>query len=115
MYYIEEIVKIDKSFTEKVDCGYHLISRLTIDYVNKNTTIELASWESKDSFLQKGTSLVSFLTINDSPRFSVDPSLFALRALTTVEGSPFYHKEIKCDYDIDHISQVWDNGNLGEL
>lgn len=109
MYYIDEVVKINKSFTEKVDCGYHMVARLTIDYINKNTMIELASWRDKQSFLDRGESLVSFLTVNDSPRFSVDPSLFALRALTTVEGSPFYHKQIKCDYDLDHISQVWVN------
>ena len=80
---------------------------MTIDYINKNTTIELVSWANKQSFLDRGESLVSFLTVNDSPRFSVDPSLFALRALTTVEGSPFYRKQVKCDYDLDHISQVW--------
>ena len=89
MYYIDEIVKIDKSFTEKIDCGYHIIARLTIDYVNKNTTIELASWQDKQSFLDRGESLVSFLTINDSPRFSVDPSLFALRSFNACRGVAF--------------------------
>lgn len=107
MYYIDEPVAIDKSFVEKPICAWHIVARITVDYVNKSTVIELASWENKDSFLQKGASLVSFLTVNDSPRFSVDPSLFALRALTTVEGSPFYKKQIKCDYDLDHISQIW--------
>ena len=113
MYYIDETVPIDKSFIEKVDCSFHIIARLTVDYVNKNTVIELASWQNKQSFLDRGESLVNFLTVNDCPRFSVDPSLFALRALTTVEGSPFYHKQIKCDYDLDHISQVWVS-NLNE-
>lgn len=107
MYYIDEPVAIDKSFVEKPICAYHAIARITVDYINKSTVIELASWKDRDSFLQKDTSLVSFLTVNDSPRFSVDPSLFALRALTSVEGSPFYRKRIKCDYDLDHISQVW--------
>ena len=107
MYYIDEPIPIDKSFTEKPIMGWHIIGRLTIDYINKNTTIELVSWKDKQSFLDRGENLVSFLTVNDSPRFSVDPSLFALRALTTVEGSPFYHKQVKCDYDLDHVSQVW--------
>lgn len=108
MYYIDDEVEINKSFTEKVKCKWHIVSRLTIDYVNKNTLIELASWVDKDDFIHnKDQSLVTFLTVNDSPRFSVDPSLFALRSLTMVEGSPFYHKEVKCDYSIDHISQLW--------
>lgn len=107
MYYIDEPIPIDKSFTEKPIMKWHIIGRLTVDYINNNTTIELASWTDKQAFLNREQSLVSFLTINDCPRFSVDPSLFALRALTTVEGSPFYHKQVKCDYDLDHISQVW--------
>ena len=107
MYYIDEPIAIDKSFTEKPIMKWHIIGRLTVDYINNNTTIELASWTDKQAFLNREQSLVSFLTINDSPRFSVDPSLFALRALTTVEGSPFYHKQVKCDYDLDHVSQVW--------
>lgn len=107
MYYIDEPVAIDKSFVEKPICAYHVVARITVDYINKSTVIELASWKDKDSFLQKGASLVSFLTINDCPRFSVDPSLFAMRAITAVEGSPFYRKQIKCDYELDHISQVW--------
>lgn len=109
MYYIDEPVPIDKSFTEKPICAWHIAGRLTIDYINKNTTIELVSWKDKQSFLARGESLVTFLTVNDCPRFSVDPSLFALRALTTVDGSPFYRKQVKCNYDLDHISQVWVN------
>lgn len=107
MYYIDEPVAISKTFVEKPICAYHAVARITVDYINKTTVIELASWKDKDTFLQKGESLVSFLTVNDSPRFSVDPSLFAMRAITAVEGSPFYKAQIKCDYDIDHISQVW--------
>lgn len=107
MYYIDEPVAIDKSFVEKPICAWHVVARITVDYINKSTVIELASWKDKDTFLQKGTSLVSFLTINDCPRFSVDPSLFAMRAITAVEGSPFYKAQIKCDYEIDHISQIW--------
>lgn len=107
MYYIDSPITIDKSFTEKPIMAWHIIGRLTVDYINNNTTIELASWKDKQAFLNREQSLVSFLTINDCPRFSVDPSLFALRALTTVEGSPFYHKQVKCDYDLDHISQAW--------
>lgn len=109
MYYIEEPITIDKSFMEKPVFSWHIAGRLTIDYINKNITLELVSWKDKDSFLNKGESLVTFLTINDCPRFSVDPSLFALRALTTVEGSPFYRKQVKCDYELDHISKVWVN------
>ena len=67
------------------------------------------SWADKQAFLARGESLVTFLTVNDCPRFSVDASLFALRALTQVEGSPFYRQQVKCDYDLDHISQVWVN------
>lgn len=107
MYYIDEPVTIDKSFIEKPVCSFHIAGRLTIDYINKNTTLELISWKDRESFNNNEESLVTFLTINDSPKFNVDPSLFALRALTTVEGSPFYHKQIKCDYEIEHISQVW--------
>lgn len=107
MYYIDEPVAISKTFVEKPICAYHAVARITVDYINKTTVIELASWKDKDTFLQKGESLVSFLTVNDSPRFSVDPSLFAMRAITAVEGSPFYKAQIKCDYEIDHISQVW--------
>jgi hypothetical protein len=107
MYYIDDPIAINKSFVEKPICAWHIVARITVDYINKSTVIELASWENKESFLQKGASLVSFLTVNDSPRFSVDPSLFAMRALTSVEGSPFYRKQIKCDYELDHISQVW--------
>ena len=107
MYYIDEPVPIEKSFTEKPICAWHIAGLLNIDYINKNTTIEIISLDSKQSFLERGESLVTFLTVNDCPRFSVDPSLFALRALTAVEGSPFYRKEVKCDYDIDHVSQVW--------
>ena len=103
MYYIDEPVPIDKSFTEKPICAWHIAGRLTIDYINKNTTIELVSWTDKQSFLERGESLVTFLTVNDCP------SLFALRALTQVEGSPFYRQQVKCDYDLDHISQVWVN------
>ena len=77
MYYIDEPVPIDKSFTEKPICAWHIAGRLTIDYINKNTTIELVSWADKQAFLARGESLVTFLTVNDCPRFSVDPSLFA--------------------------------------
>ena len=38
MYYIDEPVPIDKSFTEKPICAWHIAGRLTIDYINKNTT-----------------------------------------------------------------------------
>lgn len=107
MYYIDAVVQISKSFTESVSCGFHVVSRITIDYINKETVVELASWETEESFKSRGASLVTFLTLNDCPRFSVDPSLFALRGLTAVEGSPFYRAEVKCQYDVDHINQVW--------
>lgn len=103
MYYLDKVVEISKSFTENIPCSFHMVSRITVDYVNGNTALELASWENRASFNAKGPSLVSFLTLNDCPRFSVDPSLFCLRALTAVEGSPFYRAEIKCDYDVDII------------
>ena len=50
MYYIEEPIAIDKSFTEKPIMKWHIIGRLTVDYINNNTTIELASWTDKQAF-----------------------------------------------------------------
>ena len=41
MYYIDAVVQISKSFTESVSCGFHAVSRITIDYINKETVVEL--------------------------------------------------------------------------
>lgn len=107
MYYIEADVTIDKNFMEKPTMGFHIAGRLTIDYINNNMVLELASWENRQAFYDKESSLVTFLTINDCPRFNVDPSLFALRCLTSTEGSPFYRKEVKCLYELEHLSNIW--------
>lgn len=109
MYYLDCEVNLQISFADIQKKAYHIVGRLTVDYFNNNTQIELLSWDNKNAFLSKETSVVTFLTLNDAPKFDVDPSLFALRCLTQVETSPFYNKEIKCWYELQHLTQLYDN------
>lgn len=106
MYYLDKPVKIKIDFAMEKECSFHILSKFSIDYINNKTTIELGSWENIESFKAKDKNLVTFLEINDAPRFDVDPNLFALRALVLVENSPFYHHEIKNWYELQHIKQL---------
>lgn len=106
MYYFDNKVELQTSFTEKKEYNFHFISRVIVDYFNNSTELELASFPTKQHFIDKEESLVTFLTINDCPKFSVDPSLFCLRSLMAVETSPFYRQEIKAWYELEHLSQL---------
>ena len=114
MYYFDCETTLQTSFTEKKTFSFHFIGRISVDYFNNNSEIELFSFPTKEDFINKENSFVTFLTVNDSPKFNVDPSLFALRCLIAVEESPFYHKEIKAWYELEHLSQLKTLFNLEE-
>lgn len=109
MYFIEEDVTFKYSFGESVVKKYHIVARYTIDIVNNTTEIILASYNSYEEMRNKSDSgYTSFLTLNDTPKFGVEPTLFALRVLTSVEDSPLFRKEIKLNKEILHSTQLFD-------
>ena len=106
MYYFDNEIEMALSFTEKEKFAFHFISRIIVDYVNNRTDIELCSYPSKEAFIRQDGGKVTFLAFNDTPRFTVDPNLFALRCLMAVESSPFYRQEIKAWHELEHLTQL---------
>ncbi|MDH2999676.1 hypothetical protein A1D23_06160 [Chelonobacter oris] len=107
MYYIDKEIECQLDFVTTQKKKYHIISRYTVDIVNNNMQIELASYNDINSLRDNSDNgVVSFLTLNDTPRFSIEPTLFALHALTSVIGSPLYGAEIKNDASITHSTEL---------
>lgn len=110
MYYIDDEITLMQNFNEPVIKGFHIITRYNIDLVNNIMQIELGSFDNKDSLINgSDNGYISFLTLNDTPKFGVEPTLFALRALTSISTSPLLNKEIKIDSNIKHFSQIKNN------
>lgn len=106
MYFLDKEVMLNFSVLDVEKLGFHLVSRVSVDYINAQCEVELSSYQSIESFLNKESGKVSFFTLNDCPKFDVDPSLFVLNEIVQNKASIFYGAEIKHTGDITHITDL---------
>lgn len=106
MYFLDKEVMLNFSVLDVEKLGFHLVSRVSVDYINAQCEVELSSYPAIDDFLKKESGKVSFFTLNDCPKFDVNPSLFVLNEIVQNKASIFYGAEIKHTPDITHISDL---------
>lgn len=106
MYFLDKEIMLNFSVLDVEELGFHLVSRISVDYINAQCEVELSSYPTIDDFLKKEPGKVSFFTLNDCPKFDVDPSLFVLSEIVQNRASIFYGTEIKYTSDVTHISDL---------
>ena len=106
MYYVNKEISMRLDFLNTEQRYWHFINKISIDYVNKETVFEISSYYTEDDFINNNNSFVIVLTLDDAPRFSVDPNLFVWRALISNENSPFFKADLKNNYNIDLINNI---------
>ncbi|QIM66267.1 hypothetical protein A4G16_02195 [Mannheimia granulomatis] len=103
MYYINKAISYRVDFINSVSKNWHCISKVSLDYVNKECMFEISSYDNEEDFKNNNNSFVTFLTLNAIPNFSVDPILFIWRCLISSETSPFYKADLQKDYSIEQF------------
>lgn len=98
MYYVNAPITFRLNFVENVTKLWHTISKYSIDYVNKEISFEISSYETEDDFKNNKNSFVTFLTLNTVPDLNTDPIIYIWRCLISVETNQFYKSELKKDY-----------------
>ncbi|MDH3001634.1 hypothetical protein A1D23_13425 [Chelonobacter oris] len=106
MYFLDKEVMLNFSVLDVEKLEFHLVSRVSVDYINAQCEVELSSYPTIHNFLKKESGKVIFFTLNDCPKFDVDPSLFVLGEITQNQASIFFGAEIKYTSDITHISDL---------
>ncbi|MDY4281441.1 hypothetical protein ACLSYX_08500 [[Pasteurella] aerogenes] len=107
MYYLNKEIEIRLDFLTTEKRYWHCITKITTDYVNKEVIFEISSYLTEEDFNKNTHSFVTVLTLDDAPKFSVDPILFAWRALVSNKNSPFFKAEIRNNYDIEFMNNVY--------
>lgn len=102
MYYIDHETVFNDG-VQTLTRRFHLISKISIDYVNGVTDFEISSYSTFEELKENINPYLSFLTVNDSPVFSVDVSLFCLRCLIYKENSQFFKARIRSDFSYSSL------------
>lgn len=110
MYYIEKDIEVSRGIYSHIG-RFHVVTSYQVDFLNKNVSLSIASYESKEAFAKaffnRDTSgQVTFNQVGssyDKMNFSIDPCLFALRIACSDENSIFYGCEIKKIYDLSEF------------
>ena len=110
MYYIEKDIEVSRGIYSHIG-RFHVVTSYQVDFLNKNVSLSIASYESKEAFAKaffnRDTSgQVTFNQVGgsyDKMNFSIDPCLFALRIACSDKNSIFYGCEIKKIYDLSEF------------
>lgn len=110
MYYIEKEIEVSKGIYSHIG-RFHVVTSYQVDFLNKNVSLSIASYESKEAFAKaffnRDTSgQVTFNQVGgsyDKMNFSIDPCLFAFRVACSDENSIFHGCEIKKIYDLSQF------------
>lgn len=110
MYYIEKDIEISRGLYSHIG-RFHVVTSYQVDFLNKNVSLSIASYESKEAFAKaffnrdtSGQVTFNHVASNyDNMNFSIDPCLFALRLACSDISSNFHGCEIKKIYNLSEF------------